>query len=161
MKTFCRIFILLCAIATYSCSKDTVNEPLEISYQAKLSVNDDQMITDKIYYKDIIGYDTSNYTFLIESNTAENLRKYFFPNGGSPFTVNVLGEKIYTGKFFPLYSQTMPYGLTIDPYRISNTLTVNCDYGLGGTDNTLIDARNDKRIIAMLKKDNKIMKIDL
>jgi hypothetical protein len=55
----------------------------------------------------------------------------------------------------------MPYGLTIDPYRISNKLTVNIDYGLGGTDNPIIDARNDKRIIAILKKDNKIMKIDL
>ena len=48
----------------FSCSKDKSYEPLDINYQAKTNVNDNNVINDKIDYKDIIGYDTSNYTFL-------------------------------------------------------------------------------------------------
>jgi hypothetical protein len=161
MKKFCQIILIILLAVSYSCSKDKSFEPLDIYYQAKLSVNDTTILTDMIYYKDIIGYDTSNYAFLIDTNAVKRLKKYFFPNGGLPFTVNVLGEKIYSGKFFPLYSQTLPYGITIDPYTIGNKLTVKIDYGFCRTDNELIDSRNDKRIISILQKDKKIIKIDL
>jgi hypothetical protein len=161
MKTSNQIILIILLAVSYSCSKDKSYEPLDISYQAKLSVNDSTIINDMIYYKDIIGYDTSNYTFLVDSNAVKRLKNYFFSNGGLPFTVNVLGEQIYSGKFFPLYSQTLPYGITIDPYTIGNKLTVKMDYGLSNTENELIDSRNDKRMISVLQKDNKIIKIDL
>lgn len=161
MKTISQLILIILLAVSFSCSKNKSYEPLDISYQAKISINDSNIVNDMIYYKDIIGYDTSNYTFLVDSNAVKRLKKYFYPNGGLPFTVNVLGEKIYSGKFFPLYSQTMPYGITIDPYRIGNKLTVNIDYGFCRTDNDLIDLRNDKRIISILQKDKKIIKIDL
>lgn len=158
MKTLCGIIFLA---VLYSCSKDKYNEQLEISYEAKISVNDNVIATDKICYREIIGYDTSNYTFLVDSNAIKRLKKYFFPNGGLPFTVNVLGEKIYSGKFFPLYSQTLPCGINIDPYTNNNKLSVKNDYGFCKIDSDLIDLRNDKRIISILQKDKKIIKIDL
>jgi len=68
-----------------NCSKDKWNEPLEITYKAKINVNDNNVINDKIEYKDIIGYDTSNYTFLIDSNAIKKIRNYFFPSEGLPF----------------------------------------------------------------------------
>jgi len=144
-----------------SCSKEKTNTELEIKYQAKINVNDNTIINDIIEYKDIIGYDTSNYTFLIDSNSIKKIRNYFFPSGGLPFSVNVNEETIYSGKFFPSYSNTMPFGVTIDPEEslIGNTLTVKIDYGFCMTDNQLKDNRNDTRIISLLQKDHKLMKI--
>ena len=147
----------------FSCSKDKSYEPLEINYQAKINVNDNNAINNKIDYVDIIGYDSSNYTFLIDSNAINKIRKYFFPSGGLPFSVNVIGETIYTGEFFPSYSNSLPCGIIIDPESslIGNKLTVNIDYGFCRTDNQLVDPRNDKRIIAVLQRDKKLIKIVL
>jgi len=158
-------FLLACImVGTFtSCSKEKANTELEIIYQAKINVNDNTIVNDKIEYKDIIGYDTSNYTFLIDSNSIKKIRNYFFPSGGLTFSVNVYAETIYSGNFFPSYSNTQPFGVTIDPEAasIGNKLTVNIDYGFCRTDNELVDNRNDKRIIAVLQKDHKLMKIDI
>src|SRR5664280_706948 len=159
-----RIMIPILLFMTFiSCSKDKSYELLCINYQAKTNVNDNKVINDKIDYKDILGYDTSNYTFLIDSTAINKIRKYFYPSGGLPFSVNVMGETIYTGEFFPSYSNSLPYGITIDPESslTGNKLTVNIDYGFCRTDNQLVDQRNDKRIIAVLQKDKKLVKIDL
>ena len=146
-----------------ACSKEESSEPLDIKYQAKINVNDNNVINDKIDYKDIIGYDTSNYTFLIDSTVINKIRKYFYPSGGLPFSINVMGEIVYSGLFFPSYSQVLPYGIIIDPYTysIGNKITVKIEYGFCRTDNQLLDQRNDKRIIAVLQKDKKLIKIDL
>jgi hypothetical protein len=159
-----RIIIPILLFMTFiSCSKDKSYEILFINYQAKTNVNDNKVINDKIDYKDILGYDTCNYTFLIDSYAINKIRKYFFPSGGLPFSVNVMGETIYSGEFFPSYSNSLPYGITIDPESslTGNKLTVNIDYGFCRTDNQLVDQRNDKQIIAVLQKDKKLIKIDL
>jgi hypothetical protein len=157
------IFIVGFVAFFAACSKDKSSEPLDINYQAKTNVNDNNLIKDKIDYIDIIGYDTSNYTFLIDSIAINKIRKYFYPSGGLPFSINVMGETVYSGLFFPSYSQVQPYGIIIDPYTysIGNKLTVKIEYGFCRTDNQLLDQRNDKRIIAVLRKDKKLIKIDL
>jgi len=159
MKKYGFLLLLAFCGVLSNCSKDKWNEPLDISYQAKIDVNDNNVINDKIEYKDIIGYDTSNYTFLIDSNAIKKIRNYFFPSGGLAFSVSVMGEIVYTGKFFPSYSNTLPYGITIDPEEslMGNKLTVKIDYGFCLTDNTLKDLRNDKRIIAVLQRDHKLI----
>ena len=123
-------------------------------------MNDNSVINDKIDYKDILGYDTSNYTFLIDSNAINKIKKYFFPSGGLPFSVNVMGETIYYGIFFPGYSNSLPCGIIIDPYTIDNKLTVRLDSAFCNNDNKLLDQRNDERIIAVLQKDKKLIKIN-
>ena len=121
------IFIVGLVVFFTACSKEKSYEPLDINYQAKTNVNDNNVINDKICYKDILGYDTSNYTFLIDSTAINKIRKYFYPESS----------------------------------LIGNKLTVNIDYGFCRTDNQLVDRRNDKRIIAVLQKDKKLIKIDL
>lgn len=156
--------IVLLLIGTFiSCSKEKSYEPLEIIYQAEKSVNDNTIITDKIAYNSIIGYDTSNYVFLLDSNSIKKIRNYFFPSSGLPFSVNVYAETIYLGKFFPSYSNNLSFGITIDPEEslVGNKLIVKIDYGFCRTDNSLVDQRNDKRIISILQRDNKLMKIDI
>jgi hypothetical protein len=163
------IFLSIIALSiVISCSKDKFYEPLNksyeplvINYQAKSDVNDNTIINDRIDYKDIIGYDTSNYTFLIGSNAINKIMKYFFPSGGLPFSLNVMGETIYSGKFFPAYSNSLPCGIIIDPYTFDNKLTVRFDSAFCNNNNLLSDQRNDKRIIAVLQKDKKLIKLDL
>ncbi len=158
------IFLSIVALSiVFGCSKNKSYEPLAIIYQAKTNVNDNTVIDDKIDYKNILGYDTNNYTFLIDSDAIKKVRKYFFPSGGLPFSLNVLGESIYSGKFFPAYSNSLPCGIIIDPYTysIGNKLTVQMDSAFCTDDNQLSDQRNDKRIIYVLQKDKKLVKIDL
>jgi hypothetical protein len=163
MKKYGIFLSIVALLIVFSCSKDKSYEQLAIIYQAKTNVNDNNVISDKVGYKDILGYDTSNYTFLIDSLAINKIRKYFYPSGGLPFSINVMGETVYSGLFFPGYSNSLPYGITIDPESslIGNKLTVNIDYGFCRTDNQLVDLRNDKRIIAVLQKDKKLIKIDL
>lgn len=89
MKIISQIILIILLSISFSCSKDKSYEPLNISYQAKISVNDSSIITGTICYKDIIGYDTSNYTYLVDSNAIKKIKKYFFPNGGLPFTIKI------------------------------------------------------------------------
>jgi uncharacterized membrane protein len=86
------IFIVGLVVFFTACSKDKSSEPLSINYQAKTNVNDNNVINDKIEYKDILGYDTSNYTFLIDNNTINKIRKYFFPSGGTAFFCRCYGR---------------------------------------------------------------------
>jgi hypothetical protein len=163
MKKYGLLLAIVVFWILFSCSKEKSSEPLDINYQAKTNVNDNSVVNDKIYYKDIIGYDTSNYTFLIDSSAIKKIRKYFFPSGGLPFSVNVMGETIYSGKFFPSYSNSLPCGIIIDPEQslIGNKLTVQIDYTGCATIYQAIGNRNDKRIIDILQKDQKIIKIVL
>ena len=155
-----QLLLTFLLVNLYNCSKEKPEEPLNISYQAYVNVNNTDVISDIIHYSEIIGYDSSNYTFLIDDNAAKKIKKYYFPSGGLPFTLNVYGETVYTGKFFPAYSQVTPYGIIIDPYTTGNKLTVKIEYGFFRTDNQLIDNRNDKRIIEVLKKDQKLIITD-
>jgi hypothetical protein len=163
MKKCVLLLYLVACWTLMSCSKDKSNESLEIIYQAETNVNDSLIIHDKIGYNDIIGYDTSNYTFLIDSPAIKKIRKYFFPSGGLPFSIEVNSASIYSGTFFPSYSNVLPYGIIIDPEQslTGNKLTVQIEYGFCHTDNALQDLRNDKRIITVLQKDHKLMKISI
>lgn len=71
----------------------------------------------------------------------------------------VQGETLYSGKFFPFYSEEVPCGIIIDPYSTGNTLAIRIEYSLCGTGSLLSDPRNDKRIISILQKDNKLVSI--
>ncbi len=161
MKKYGFVLAIVALLPVFGCSKDKSYEPLDINYQAKINENDNSVINDKIDYKDILGYDTSNYTFLIDSNAINKIKKYFFPSGGLPFSVNVIGEAIYSGEFFPSYSNSLPCGIIIDPYTIDNKLTVQFDSEFCNDNNQLSDQRNDIRIITILQKDKKLIKIDL
>ncbi len=155
------VFLSIVALSVlFNCSKDKSYEPLAINYQAKTSINGNTIIDDRISYNEIIGYDTLNYIFLIDSNSIKKIKKYFFPSGGLPFSVNVNGETIYTGKFFPAYSNSLPCGIIIDPYADGNKLYVSFDSSFCNNDNQLLDLRNDKRIIIILQKDKKLIKVD-
>jgi len=161
MKTIKFIAVLLLIYSIIGCSKEESAETFSINYHARINVNDTNVINDKITYADIVGYDSLNYTFLIDSAAGIKLRNYFFPSDGLPFSLKINGEVIYTGNFFPSYSETLPYGIYIDPYSLSNKLTVNIAYGFCRTDDQFVDNRNDKRILSILNKDKKIIKINL
>lgn len=163
MNKYILLVLSLIITLVLECSKDKIYEPLEISYQAKTDINNKTVLNDEISYKDIIGYDTSNYTFLIDSNAISRIRKYYFGPDGLPFSLKLLGETIYSGIFLPSYSDLGPYGIIIDPEQslIGNKLTVKIYYGFCRTDNTLADQRNDRRIIEVLQNDHKLMKIGI
>ena len=78
--------------------------------------------------------------------------------------LSMLSEKQFIlANSFRVYSNSLPCGIIIDPESslIGNKLTVKIDYWILQNDNQLVDQRNDKRIIAVLQKDKKLIKIDL
>jgi hypothetical protein len=54
MKKYGLLMIVALLSALFSCSKEKLYDPLEISYQAKMNM--DNVIYDKILYSEIIGY---------------------------------------------------------------------------------------------------------
>lgn len=69
------LFISALLVCLSGCSKENDTEPLCIRYQANLKNGDTTIVYDNIRYKDIMGYDTAMYTFLVDSNTIKNFKR--------------------------------------------------------------------------------------
>jgi len=156
---------LMILFSMVNCSKNDNHEdpiePVSITYQAKLNINTEGIINDRIDYNEILGYDTALFSFLLEENAVIKINGYFFPSGGLPFTLKVKGEEIYSGLFFPSYSSNTPCGYLVEPViGGNNTMNIRLDYGLCLAEGQIIDNRNDRRLIDILTKDNKIITID-
>jgi hypothetical protein len=164
MKQIGFLSVLMILFSMLNCSKndnqeDSV-EPVSIIYQAKLNINSEGFINDRIDYNELLGYDTTIFSFLLEESAASKINGYFFPSGGLPFTLKVKGEEIYSGLIFPSYSSNTPCGYLIEPIiGGNNIMNIRLDYGLCLAEGQMIDNRNDRRLIDILTKDNKIITI--
>jgi len=163
MKTIRLFLILLICFHSLNCSRNDrdndVIDPVSITYQARNNVNDQRLLEDKIHYDDIIGYDSSKYAFLLTQSASDKINSYFFTAGGMPFSLELSGEKIYSGLFFPSYSSNTPCGYLVEPVIGSNNIMiVRLDYGL--CPNQTEDNRNDQRLIERLAEDDKILKLE-
>ncbi len=150
--------LLICSLCLH-CSKENSIDSVEILYQAKASINVESIVHDKVSYDEIMGYDSSNFTLLLSADAANRIKDYFFPSGGLPFTLQVLGEPLYTGIFFPAYSENAPYGIYINPYPSGNSFVIMYEDEIGDSENNVTDNRNDDRLIKILEHDHKLFSI--
>jgi len=78
---------------------------------------------------------------------------------GSAFALTIDKEVIYTGYFWASFSSLMCDWIIIDPLNISgkNELTVKLGYPGMVVGDTIPDKRNDKRLLDVLRMDNKLI----
>lgn len=111
-----------------------------------------------VNYNEILGYDSTIHTFLLNDKARERILKY--PT--SSFAVAIDGMIIYIANFIPGYSSTScEQCIRIEPYSADNKYPVELGYPGGTNLFTGVDSRNDERIIEYLKPDNKLINIEI
>ncbi len=110
-----------------------------------------------VNYNEVMGYDSTKYIFLLNDRAKERILK----NSTSSFVVTVDGLQIYIAVFIPGYSSISCFEcVRIEPFSHNNKYLVELGYPGDTSLFTGVDLRNDERIIACLKRDNKLIEID-
>lgn len=114
--------------------------------------------TPLIYYNDFLSYDSTKFTFELSDRAIESIQQLEISVLGLAFAVKANDTLIYTGYFWPGISSASCDCIVIDPLmiRIGNNVQVNLGYPSLIQGQGIEDKRNDKRIIRMLKQDNKL-----
>jgi len=117
------------------------------------------IVSNIVDYNEIIGYDSTNYTFLISDAAGKRIRSKNYPVSAIAFAIAVDGEVIYIVNFIPGYSSMAYFDcITTEPFSYDNKYMIKLGYP-SSTYYTGIDPRNDRRIISRLKIDNKLINI--
>ncbi len=110
-----------------------------------------------IEYPELLSYDPEAHVFRLSDKAKERIAKIEDIHG-VPFAVKANGILIYTGYFWWSYSSGMCDWVVIDPLflEMGDELKVQLGYP-GLTEGQVIpDNRNDKRIIEIFQRDNKL-----
>jgi hypothetical protein len=96
-----------------------------------------------VNYNEIIGYDSTEYIFLLSEKAGERIRSKDYPVSPTRFAIAVDGDVIYIANFIPGYSSiSCENCITIEPYSYDNKYRVILGYP-GSDYYSGIDPRND------------------
>jgi hypothetical protein len=109
-----------------------------------------------IYYDQINYYDSTEHILNLTSVKAEEINHNNWPMGGKTFSLTIDKSIIYSGYFIPGYSSVSCDWINIDPMNSDSKFRIGLPIPVAGYNHTIIDPRNDERIINYLKKDNKL-----
>ena len=109
-----------------------------------------------INYNEIISYDSTDHYFQIATTKAQELNQKKWSVAGTAFSLTINKSIIYSGYFMPGYSSLGLDWIAIDPLSIDSKIRVSLGYPGDWIQLANRDPRNDKRIISLLKKDNKL-----
>ena len=171
-NTIVAVLILFISMYFTSCEKDNTasNSKVEFylltsfkkKYDSFKIIDGSAIISDTalIKYDEIISYNKNKYSFKVSDRIVGWLNDFENnPIHGTAFALTIDKEVIYTGYFWASFSSLMCDWIVIDPLNISgkNELTVKLGYPGLVVGDTIPDKRNDKRILDVLKMDNKLI----
>lgn len=113
-----------------------------------------------VTYSNFLSYDPTKFTFKISAGARaaiENIKHSVF---GTAFAIKANNELIYTGYFWPSYSSASCDWVIIDPimFTPANEMKVVIGYPGGLMPGQVVpDNRNDKRIVEIFGRDNKLV----
>jgi len=167
------IIILIILSVFVSCKKDkhSIKAEGEIEFYLLKSYNtlDNSFMIDEstvitnnealIKYSDIKSYEPETYMFVISEESKNYISNLEQAIDGLAFALKANGNVIYTGYFFPSYSSMICDWVVIDPIGIEyhNELKVKLGYPRLSEEMTIPDNRNNELILAILKRDNKLI----
>ncbi len=113
-----------------------------------------------INYSDIIWYDSTNHSFKITNDAKTKIKNLNHSTHGIAFAVLADNNLVYSGYFLPSYSSQSCNWIVIDPIEVDIYSEMKVKIGYPGLmqDVTIPDKRNDKQIINILARDNKLIK---
>lgn len=168
-------FLLLFTIPgflTISCDKDAVTPGVSVDIYLLESfetidhfcqIDESSIVLQNeplIRYQDIVSYNSSEYIFSLSSQGQEAIEDFDLAIHGQAFAVTVDGEPIYTAFFWASFSSAMCQWVVADPLFIGNDDGLKINLGYPGTWEgfEIPDKRNDPRLLAVFKKDGKLIK---
>lgn len=112
-----------------------------------------------IRYADFLSYDPEGHIFTLSEDAAETVENMEHSVHGVAFGVTADDELVYTGYFWPGYSSATCNWITIDPLSLyqGNELRVQLGYPGMMEGWEIPDTRNDPRIIAIFRRDEKLI----
>jgi hypothetical protein len=110
-------------------------------------------------YSDIINYNASTFTFRITKQASLKLKPLQnSPVSGVPFALMVNSSLLYTGYFWPAYSNYACDGILVDPaYAESKQLVEMKLSSPSPSSIDFVDKRNAPALIQTLKNDKKLV----
>jgi hypothetical protein len=161
MKNKTVMFLLFAiAIVLTNCKKEDENNLKgltftlleEPGYHSSIRLSDINIVN----YKEILGYDSTQFTFLLDDKAKERILEY----KTSSFAVAVDGVIVYFASFIPGYiSQSCYECIRIEPYSLNNKYRVELGYP-GGIEFAYEDPRNDEKILNILERDGKLIGLE-
>lgn len=155
------VLILAFVVLLTNCEEDDQNNLKGVNFtlfsepgmQSSITLSN----TNIVNYDEILGYDSTLHVFLLNDKAKERILNY----STSSFAVAVDGTVVYMASFIPGYSSISCFEcIRIEPFSADNKYAVELGYP-GGDGFTGVDNRNDERIIEVLKRDNKLISIDI
>ncbi len=124
-------------------------------------IDENTVVTAKlplVYYDDIISYDSTEYAFKLSKRAIDTIKSFAFVSGIKAFAIKANNTLIYAGYFWPAYLSTVCDWYVIDPILAGNENKVQVQLGYPGLmpGMHIFDKRNDKRMIQILQRDNKL-----
>lgn len=169
MKTAPFLIVVLCILLSCETSEPLISDSeieslsVEGLTWSQIRQDDNQnLYVDSVIvsYSEIIGYDSSSYTYLLENSAGERIRAVLFPTSGVRFGIAIDSVLISTVYFVPGYSSmAINDVICVEPYSYSNKYRFYLGYH-GGDHFNGEDNRNDPQIIERLSADNKLIEID-
>lgn len=172
-KNIVPVLFLFVSILITGCDKENTPSNTEVEFYLLTSfktkngtckIIDSSVIMNNsalIKYDEIISYNMRNYSFEVSDRIADWLND--FENSrihGRAFALTIDKEIIYTGYFWAGFSSAGCDWIVIDPLNYSgkNKLTVRLGYPGLVVGDTIPDKRNNKRLLDVLRMDNKLVK---
>ena len=172
-NTIIAVLILFVSIYFTSCEKDNTPSNAEVEFYLLSSfktkdgtckiIDSSVIMSDSalIKYDEIISYNMRNYSFKISDRIADWLNDFEHSRIHTrAFALTIDKEIIYTGYFWAGFSSAMCGWIVIDPlnYSGNNELIVKLGYPGLVVGDTIPDKRNDKKLLDVLRMDNKLIK---
>lgn len=112
-----------------------------------------------ICYSDFLSYDPDEHVFGISEQAMETIENIEHSVHGVAFGVTAGDELVYTGYFWPGYSSATCDWIVIDPIWLyqGNELKVQLGYPGMMEGWEIPDKRNDPRILAIFRRDGKLI----
>lgn len=153
LATFILAFFSIC------CEKDKPKPDLSgVTFTSVKSIKPPyKLINNIVEYKEILGYDSTEYVFILSEEAGERIRKVQYPVSPTPFAIALDGEVIYIANFIPGYSSmSCETCITMEPYSADNKFRMVLGYP-GSDYFTGPDPRNDTRLITRFNNDSKLI----
>ena len=167
MKTIKLLILIILPFGMINCEKDETlvsNEGLVFQMYNRESENDKTSFTI-VQYEEIIGYDSLKYAFKLKKSAWDRLEKKVAPVVPDPnfgFFVVLNNEFVYKTTYIQPYSSWARRDIMTFRLKRPNLVIIELGYpAVLKNEFTGEDLRNTLRLIEQLRKDNKLIEIEL
>jgi len=166
MKILNFLIPIVLLIGIVSCDENdapTYNDGItfrQLDFDAETDENGSNALVE---YDEIIGYDSTQYAFLINESAWERINAQItpvYPDPNFVFGVALNQELLYNVTFIPAYHSSSYFDVVTFRLQEPNRIYLELGYPASPNLFTGEDHRNDLQLINYLKEDNKLIELE-